>query len=77
MRRITWARANWGAVGKVNGVRVFSVAWGSSGDPQRQYVLHADLPGISDSKYASEGDAQEAAETVLVLCLNGLGATFP
>ena len=76
MKRITWKRAQWGSVGYVNGVRVFSVSWGINGKPSQPYTLEATLPGISKSYHTQESDAQNMAETVLMLCIEGLGATF-
>ena len=76
MRRIKWSRARWSIVGRVNGVSVFVVAWGVSSNRTHPYVLQNQLPGVKDTRHASEEEAQNHAEASLALFVESIGATF-
>lgn len=76
MRRIKWSRAQWSIVGRVNNVSIFVVTWGISSNKTHPYVLQNQLPGMKDTRHASEEEAQNHAEVALVLFMESVGATF-
>lgn len=76
MRRIKWSRAQWSIIGRVNGVSLFVVAWGVSSNKTHPYVLQNQLPGMKDTRHASEEEAMDRAEIALTLFVESIGATF-
>ena len=81
MNRITWEEGRFSSRGRVGGLSLFTTGYGTaSTQPRRMYYLRTSLPvgpGLVGQRYATEKDAQEAAERLLGEFVHQIGAVFP